>query len=249
MRLALLLVPVQPDPSKTFPAICPKIWWHIDVILSRIRICSRVCAFQEEIRMYIKTHLVAFRTGIHLTFQSSIKLKLSLKYSFLSTNRTTFTMHFTATILLLCATLAIAAPHGDWKKNDCNKDDVREGYNTGEDSKEDYKENWPQDWKNKWDDNEWKQKEKLFYFDAYVKAKATPDQVIANNGTPVFGQSGASGIFKYGLNIPENTICYNITLNGVTGNYSSPAVTATHIHEAAKGRPGPPRIVSRTFTL
>lgn len=29
---------------------------------------------------------------------------------------------------------------------------------------------------------------------------------------------------------------------GVTGPYDSPAVTATHIHEAAEGRAGPPRI-------
>jgi len=34
----------------------------------------------------------------------------------------------------------------------------------------------------------------------------------------------------------------NITLFGVTGNFQSPAVTATHIHEAAVGASGPPRI-------
>lgn len=34
----------------------------------------------------------------------------------------------------------------------------------------------------------------------------------------------------------------NITLSGVTGDYMSPARTATHIHEAAKGTAGPPRI-------
>lgn len=34
----------------------------------------------------------------------------------------------------------------------------------------------------------------------------------------------------------------NITLMGVTGPYDSPAVTATHIHEAAAGAAGPPRI-------
>ena len=31
-------------------------------------------------------------------------------------------------------------------------------------------------------------------------------------------------------------------LNGVTGEYSSPALTATHIHQAAAGQSGPPRI-------
>lgn len=37
-------------------------------------------------------------------------------------------------------------------------------------------------------------------------------------------------------------ICWHITLKGVTGPYQSPAKTATHIHEAAKGRSGPPRL-------
>jgi hypothetical protein len=39
-----------------------------------------------------------------------------------------------------------------------------------------------------------------------------------------------------------NSLTQNITLSGVTGNYSSPALTATHIHQAAKGVSGPPRI-------
>lgn len=34
----------------------------------------------------------------------------------------------------------------------------------------------------------------------------------------------------------------NITLVGVTGAYQSPARTATHIHQAVKGKAGPPRI-------
>jgi hypothetical protein len=34
----------------------------------------------------------------------------------------------------------------------------------------------------------------------------------------------------------------NITLKGVTGGYQSAAKTATHIHEAAKGASGPPKI-------
>ena len=34
----------------------------------------------------------------------------------------------------------------------------------------------------------------------------------------------------------------NITLYGVAGDYQSPAVTATHIHSAARGASGPPRI-------
>jgi hypothetical protein len=38
------------------------------------------------------------------------------------------------------------------------------------------------------------------------------------------------------------TIPQNITLSGVTGDYMSPAVTATHIHEGIKGKAGPPRL-------
>jgi hypothetical protein len=34
----------------------------------------------------------------------------------------------------------------------------------------------------------------------------------------------------------------NIVLSGVTGEYKSLALTATHIHEAAKGASGPPRL-------
>jgi hypothetical protein len=34
----------------------------------------------------------------------------------------------------------------------------------------------------------------------------------------------------------------DITLSGVTGNYQSMAATATHIHQADKGKAGPPRI-------
>jgi hypothetical protein len=130
-------------------------------------------------------------------------------------------MYFTTpTILaLLSATLTVAVPtagHSDYK-TDCKKD-------------------W---------DNKWMKDEKLFYFDAEYVVKATPGQVIANTGAPAPGQPGAKGLFKYGINVAENTICYNITLSGVTGEYKSPAITATHIHEAAEGMAGPPRIVSR----
>merc|ERR1712137_1458652 len=88
----------------------------------------------------------------------------------------------------------------------------------------------------------WMPNEKLFYFDAEYVVKATPDQVIATTGLPAPGQPGARGIFKYGINVAENTICYNITLSGVTGEYQSAAITATHIHEAVEGMAGPPRL-------
>lgn len=53
---------------------------------------------------------------------------------------------------------------------------------------------------------------------------------------------GAIGYYDFGLNSYTNTICYNITLIGFRGEYQSPALTATHIHESAKGLSGPPRI-------
>ncbi|CAG5143028.1 uncharacterized protein ALTATR162_LOCUS1270 [Alternaria atra] len=134
-------------------------------------------------------------------------------------------MHFTtpALLALISTPLAFAAPSG---------------------GKRDYKTDCKKDWDAKWNshDNSWKKNEKLFYFDAEYVVKATPDQVIASTGAPAPGQPGAKGLFKYGINIAENTICYNITLSGVTGEYASPALTATHIHEAAKGKAGPPRL-------
>lgn len=149
-------------------------------------------------------------------------------------------------LVLLIPTLAVAAPtaHNEHPRP----------------NKEAYKQACNEDWDNKWRNDEWKKSEKIFYFDAEYIVKATPDQVIATDGKPTPGQPGAKGIFKYGINVAENTICYvspvrfsihhttrltrsqNITLSGVTGAYRSPAITATHIHEAIKGKAGPPRL-------
>lgn len=135
-------------------------------------------------------------------------------------------MHFTtqALVALLGASLALAAPT----------------------QASDYKESCKKEFDKVWNshDDKWWKKEKTFYFDTEYVVKATPDQVIANSGVPTPGEHGARGLFKYGINIAENVICYNITLSGVTGQYQSPAITATHIHEGVKGKPGPPRLVS-----
>jgi hypothetical protein len=80
-----------------------------------------------------------------------------------------------------------------------------------------------------------------FKFTSYYEVKATPDQVV-NGTTPTGGLAGASGLFKIGINSELNLICYNIEIYGFRGEYQSPAATATHIHEAAKGASGPPRI-------
>lgn len=70
----------------------------------------------------------------------------------------------------------------------------------------------------------------------------TPEAVINNDGVATPGEPGAMGEFTFRINSDLDIICYDITLEGVTGDYQSPAKTATHIHEAAVGQPGPPRI-------
>ena len=82
----------------------------------------------------------------------------------------------------------------------------------------------------------------IFPFTSTYHVIATPDQVVDTNNTFTGGLAGAKGLYKLGINSAENTICYNITLYDFQGNYQSPALTATHLHEAVKGKAGPPRI-------
>ncbi|PSN60237.1 hypothetical protein BS50DRAFT_506702 [Corynespora cassiicola Philippines] len=81
----------------------------------------------------------------------------------------------------------------------------------------------------------------LFHFTSMHAVHATPEQVV-NETTPTGGLAGASGTFNFGINSAANMICYNITLHNFQGEFDSPADTATHIHEAAVGASGPPRI-------
>ncbi|KAF9877067.1 hypothetical protein CkaCkLH20_05333 [Colletotrichum karsti] len=81
-----------------------------------------------------------------------------------------------------------------------------------------------------------------FHFTSTYHVVATPDQVVDNNNTATGGLAGAIGYFSYGINSWEDVICYNITLVNFQGDYQSPALTATHIHQGQKGRAGPPRI-------
>lgn len=83
--------------------------------------------------------------------------------------------------------------------------------------------------------------DQVFQFSSTRVVKATPEQVV-NGTTPTGGLPGASGTYNFGINSQTDTICYNITLYGFRGEYQSPAATATHIHEAARGASGPPRI-------
>ncbi|KAF1912038.1 hypothetical protein BDU57DRAFT_483665 [Ampelomyces quisqualis] len=83
--------------------------------------------------------------------------------------------------------------------------------------------------------------DQLFTFSSMQAINAVPEEVV--NGTePTGGLAGASGTFNFGINSAMNMICYNITLHNFDGEFESPATTATHIHEAARGASGPPRI-------
>lgn len=83
-----------------------------------------------------------------------------------------------------------------------------------------------------------------FTFTSTYHITATPDQVVNGTTNPVAtsGLPGAIATFDLGINSDLDLICYNITLNGFKGEYQSPAKTATHLHEAAKGKNGPPRL-------
>lgn len=85
-------------------------------------------------------------------------------------------------------------------------------------------------------------KEFPFCFTSTYQIVATPDQVVNANNTLTPGEEGAIGYFNYGIQSEMDLICWHITLKGVTGPYQSPALTATHIHEAEKGKAGPPRL-------
>jgi hypothetical protein len=97
-------------------------------------------------------------------------------------------MHFTTPLLTaLLATTAIATPTGYWVHKNNNNDRNKH-------------------WTEKWNHNDYKH-EKVFTFDKTFVVKAEPSQV--RNGTvPAPGQPGAKGLFKYGINVEENTICY-----------------------------------------
>ncbi|KAL8997639.1 MAG: hypothetical protein Q9169_003118 [Polycauliona sp. 2 TL-2023] len=74
---------------------------------------------------------------------------------------------------------------------------------------------------------------------------ATPDQVVNGTGdAAVFtgGLEGSQATYDFGINVDLDIICYNIKLTGFRGEYQSPAKTATHVHEGARGRNGPPRL-------
>ncbi|KAL8677032.1 MAG: hypothetical protein Q9186_006495 [Xanthomendoza sp. 1 TL-2023] len=84
----------------------------------------------------------------------------------------------------------------------------------------------------------------VFNFTSTYHILATPDQVVNGTTDPVFtgGLPGSQATYDFGINVDLDLICYNIKLTGFRGEYQSPAKTATHVHEGAKGRNGPPRL-------
>jgi hypothetical protein len=70
--------------------------------------------------------------------------------------------------------------------------------------------------------------------------EVTPEQVVDEDGAFRQGEPGSAGTFDLRLDSVSDTICYDITLQGVSGDYSSPAATATHIHDNDFGLIGPP---------
>ncbi|KAL8953260.1 MAG: hypothetical protein Q9222_000865 [Ikaeria aurantiellina] len=84
----------------------------------------------------------------------------------------------------------------------------------------------------------------LLNFTSTHHVAATPDQVVNGSTDPTFtgGLEGCYGTYDFGINAGLDFICYSIKIFGFRGEYQSPAKTATHVHEAAKGRNGPPRL-------
>ncbi|MGB3773589.1 MAG: CHRD domain-containing protein [Rhodococcus sp. (in: high G+C Gram-positive bacteria)] len=79
-------------------------------------------------------------------------------------------------------------------------------------------------------------------FTSAFTAMATPDQVLNSDGVATPGEPGATGTFTLRINSDQDIVCYDITLEGVTGDYMSAAKTSTHLHQAPAGEAGPPRI-------
>merc|ERR1711988_1263159 len=102
---------------------------------------------------------------------------------------------------------------------------------------------WGGHWKGGWKNgHEQKRMDGPFEFTSTYSVVATPDQVVDSNNNPTGGLAGAKGLYEYGINSKEDYICWNIVLENFRGDYQSPADTATHIHEAPKGKSGPPRL-------
>ncbi|ORX35213.1 hypothetical protein BD324DRAFT_81552 [Kockovaella imperatae] len=141
-----------------------------------------------------------------------------------------------ALVLVVCSTLVVAAP--TWNDKQSWKDESRHHWEEKHKEWNDDHADWTGDHKSEHKDIH---AAFPFEFTSILKAYAGPDQVVNNSQVAVPGLEKGFGMFQFGLNSHEDVICYNISVY-IKGNYSSPAVTATHIHQAPKGRAGPPRI-------
>ena len=74
-------------------------------------------------------------------------------------------------------------------------------------------------------------------FTSAFTAMATPDMVVNPDGVATPGEPGASGTFTYRINSDTEVICYDITLDGVTPPYQSPAKTRRTSTRRRPGRP------------
>ena len=82
--------------------------------------------------------------------------------------------------------------------------------------------------------------------DAKPESFTSTIDVVARSGEVVAetdGDSRATAAFSLQLNSDLDVLCYTITTRGIDPPYKSPARTSTHIHEAAPGASGPPRLV------
>jgi hypothetical protein len=83
------------------------------------------------------------------------------------------------------------------------------------------------------------------YFTSTLFTKATGDQVISTvTGAPVAGARNGKGYYSLSINTDKDILCYEVVLTGsdISTDYSSPAKTATHTHQAVAGKNGPPRL-------
>ena len=74
------------------------------------------------------------------------------------------------------------------------------------------------------------------------------DPVQAQLANPDAGEPGASATFELTFDSVNNVVCYEITSDGVSGDYQSAAHTSTHIHQGDVGQVGPPRVIFRNPT-
>lgn len=78
-------------------------------------------------------------------------------------------------------------------------------------------------------------------FDVEWRVEATPDQVAIEDGER--GNPDASAVYDLRINVAEEIICFDVTAQGISGDWESPAPTANHIHRGTVGTVGPPVVI------